>query len=70
VWELIGEDKQLGLAYDQASTSFAFWPIDLLTHAQLVSQSVRFISAAIRSGAYHDIFEVLDTIRELITGVL
>jgi hypothetical protein len=59
------------LAYDQAGTFVAFRRIDLLTHAQqLVSQSLRFISTAIRSGAYRDIFEAHDTIRGLIAGVV
>ncbi|KAH9023317.1 Cse1-domain-containing protein [Lactarius hengduanensis] len=55
VWELVAGGKQLGIAYDQAS---------------LVSQSLRFISTAIRSGAYRDIFESHDTIRGLIAGVV
>jgi hypothetical protein len=42
----------------------------LTTHEQLVSQSLRFISTAIRSGAYRDIFESHDTIRGLIAGVV
>lgn len=36
----------------------------------MVSQSLRFISTAIRSGAYRDIFEAHDTIRGLIAGVV
>ena len=39
------------------------------SRAQLVSQSFGFISTAIRSGAYCDIFEAPDTIRGLIAGV-
>ena len=39
------------------------------SRAQLVSQSFGFISTAIRSGAYCDIFEASDTIRGLIAGV-
>jgi hypothetical protein len=35
-----------------------------------VSQSLHFISTAIRSGAYCDIFEAPDTIRGLIAGVV
>jgi exportin-2 (importin alpha re-exporter) len=35
-----------------------------------VSQSLRFISTAIRSGAYRDIFETRDTIQGLIAGVV
>ena len=35
-----------------------------------MSQSLRFISTAIRSGAYRDIFEAHDTIRGLIAGVV
>jgi exportin-2 (importin alpha re-exporter) len=42
----------------------------LRTGGQLVSQSLRFISTAIRSGAYRDIFESHDTIRGLIAGVV
>jgi exportin-2 (importin alpha re-exporter) len=41
-----------------------------LAYDQLVSQSLRFISTAIRSGAYRDIFESHDTIRGLIAGVV
>jgi exportin-2 (importin alpha re-exporter) len=35
-----------------------------------VSQSLRFISTAIRSGAYRDIFESRDTIQGLIVGIV
>ena len=35
-----------------------------------MSQSLRFISTAIRSGAYRDIFETPDTIKGLIAGVV
>ncbi|KAH8981961.1 CAS/CSE protein [Lactarius hatsudake] len=41
-----------------------------IAYDQLVSQSLRFISTAIRSGAYRDIFESHDTIRGLIAGVV
>ncbi|KAI9448619.1 armadillo-type protein [Lactarius psammicola] len=41
-----------------------------IAYDQLVSQSLRFISTAIRSGAYRDIFEAHDTIRGLIAGVV
>ena len=45
--------------------------ISILNHrTKLVSQSLRFISTAIRSGAYRDIFESHDTIRGLIAGVV
>jgi exportin-2 (importin alpha re-exporter) len=69
VWELGGGGKQLGIAYDQASV-FVFSqaridPSHQRTHGQLVSQSLRFISATIRSAAYRDIFEAHDTIRGL-----
>ncbi|KAI0262819.1 Cse1-domain-containing protein [Gloeopeniophorella convolvens] len=37
---------------------------------QLVSQSLRFISTAIRSGAYRDIFGARETIQGLIAGVV
>ena len=42
------------------------------THSrvQLVSQSFRFFSTAIRSGAYRDIFEAPNIIRGLIAGVV
>ena len=35
-----------------------------------MSQSLRFISTTIRSGAYRDIFKAPDTIRGLIAGVV
>jgi exportin-2 (importin alpha re-exporter) len=38
--------------------------------SQLVSQSLRFISTAIRSGAYRSIFETRDTVQGLIAGVV
>ncbi|KAI0283530.1 CAS/CSE protein [Russula brevipes] len=41
-----------------------------IAYDQLVSQSLRFISTAIRSGAYRDIFETRDTIQGLIAGVV
>jgi Cse1 len=39
-------------------------------YSQLVSQSLRFISTAIRSGAYRDIFGSRDTIQGLIAGIV
>lgn len=73
VWELVGGGKQLGIAYDQVLIpSFPEpnrhppYTID----SQLVSQSLRFISTAIRSGAYRDIFETRDTVQGLIAGVV
>ena len=63
VRELVAGGKQVGIAYDQASVLsdpiLAFSP----TRGQLVSQSLRFISIAIRSGTYRDIFEAHHTIR-------
>ncbi|KAI0296781.1 armadillo-type protein [Multifurca ochricompacta] len=41
-----------------------------IAYDQLVSQSLRFISTAIRAGAYRDIFESRDTIQGLIAGVV
>ena len=69
VWELVTGGKQIGIAYDQASVpsypNLAFSP----TRGQLVSQSLRFISTAMHSGTYRDIFEAHDTIRGHIAGV-
>ncbi|KAN0129949.1 Cse1 domain containing protein [Lactarius tabidus] len=70
VWELLSGSKQLGLAYDQAGTFVSFHTHLLTTQAQLVSQSLRFISTAIRSGACRDIIEAHNTIRGLIAGVV
>ena len=70
VWELVGGGKQLGVACDQVINSSSY-PIP--SHnplLQLVSQSLRFISTAIRSGAYRDIFESRDTIQGLIAGIV
>ena len=41
-----------------------------MANSQLVSQSLRFISTAIRSGAYRGIFETPDTVEGLIAGVV
>lgn len=41
-----------------------------MSYSQLVSQSLRFISTAIRSGAYRDIFETRETVQGLIAGVV
>ncbi|KAI0248954.1 importin alpha re-exporter [Lactifluus subvellereus] len=41
-----------------------------IAYDQLVSQSLRFISTSIRSGAYRDIFQSRDTIQGLIAGVV
>jgi|SRR6266850_4765386 len=72
VWELVGGGKQLGVAYDQVlnSSSLSRYAHPYASNSQLVSQSLRFISTAIRSGAYRDIFETRDTIQGLIAGVV
>ena len=44
--------------------------LTLNSRAHLVSQSLRLISTAIRSGAYRDVFETPDTIKGLIAGVV
>ena len=52
---------------------FPLWclpPSHTHSRVQLVSQSLRFIATAIRSGAYRDIFETPDTIKGLIARVV
>jgi Cse1 len=72
VWELVGGGKQLGVAYDHVfnTPSLNHHAYPYTGNSQLVSQSLRFISTAIRSGAYRDIFETRDTIQGLIAGVV
>ena len=50
------------------SSTLGLWTFSQV-RAQLVSQTLRFISTVIRSGFYRDISEAPDTIRWLIAGV-
>ena len=71
VWYLLGVHQRKGVAYDVVSDVSSY--IEALCTEipwQLVSQSLRFLSAAIRSGNYRSIFQSEETISSLVEGVV
>jgi exportin-2 (importin alpha re-exporter) len=71
VWALIGANKLPGIADDAVnSLRLAIITCRLIEFLQLVSQSLRFVSTAIRSGYYKSLFSARETISSLVQGVV
>ena len=72
IWEIIGGGKRPSVADDGVSYSMflqlCWYHAD--TNAQLVSQSLRFIASAIRTGYYKQLFGAKETISGLVQGVV
>lgn len=71
VWALVGDGKRPSVADDtvcQKISSFFLRLINVI--AKLVAQSLRFLSTAIRSGLFRDLFSNRDTIKTLVNGVV
>ena len=70
MWDLIGSNKLPGIA-DDAVAFLCLLRLHILTgFLQLVSQSLRFVSTAIRSGYYKSLFSARETISSLVQGVI
>lgn len=74
VWELLRGGKLSGIADDGVRDNpppelLRFWT-DRISIEQLVSQALRFLSTAIRSGHYKALFSSKDTISTLVQGVV
>ncbi|KAG5641488.1 hypothetical protein DXG03_005099 [Asterophora parasitica] len=69
VWALVGSNKLPNVADDNVRQSLCP-TLFRLTPLQLVSQSLRFISTAIRSGYYKPLFSSRDTVSSLVQGVV
>lgn len=74
VWGLIGSNQLPGIADDNVSRFSMLSQrnvyLILTSHSQLVSQSLRFISTAIRSGQWKTLFSARETISSLVQGVV
>ena len=72
IWEIIGGGKRPSVADDGVSYSMFLqlcWN-HADANAQLVSQSLRFIASAIRTGYYKQLFGAKETISGLVQGVV
>ena len=70
VWALIGSNKLPGIADDAVALLCLLRLHTLIGFLQLVSQSLRFVSTAIRSGYYKSLFSARETISSLVQGVI
>jgi exportin-2 (importin alpha re-exporter) len=71
VWNLIGSNNLPGVADDSVRGSLPYSKAQhSLVTLQLVSQSLRFLSTAIRTGLYKSLFSTRDTISSLVQGIV
>lgn len=70
VWQLVGSNNLPNVADDNVRPALVRSPRPSLIHPQLVSQALRFISTAIRSGYYKSLFSSRDVISSLVQGVV
>lgn len=72
LWELLGGGSRIGVSYDGVRLLCVLLSSHphFFMRPQLVSQSLRFLSTAIRSGNYKQIFEAKETIAGLVEGVV